>query len=127
MDESMGLRIKQRRLELGKTMEELGAAADVGKSAVNKWEKGIVENLKTSTITKIAHALDTTEIWLMFGGDIYKERVDYLSRQDSMLSIKKIEGELSADSMKRLLLYAQKLFELQNMEEKANESSQNNN
>lgn len=62
---TMGERIYSRRKELGLTMEELGKRCGVERSAVNKWEKGIVENLKRSTILDIARALDCSPIWLM--------------------------------------------------------------
>lgn len=47
----MGQRINQKRLEMGLTMEELGKMVGVGASAVNKWEKGNVENLNLAVFS----------------------------------------------------------------------------
>lgn len=52
-----GEKIRQRRLELGMTMEDLGKAIGVQRSAINKYEKGLVD-IKSSTLSLIAHALD---------------------------------------------------------------------
>lgn len=61
----MGNRIKTMRLSCNLTMEELGAKLGVGKSAVNKWEKGLVRNIKRSTIAEMAKLFDVSPIWLM--------------------------------------------------------------
>ena len=62
---TIGERIYYKRTELGMTMEELGQKTGVQKSAVNKWEKGYVENIKSGTIAKIATALDVSPLWLL--------------------------------------------------------------
>ena len=62
---TMGERIKQCRLEKNLTMEELAENVDVKKSAVNKWEKGLVQNLKRSTILKLAKLFEVSPNWLM--------------------------------------------------------------
>ena len=60
-----GERIKQLRIARGMTQEELGAKIGVKLAAINKYETGIIVNLKRSTIQKLADALDTTPIYLM--------------------------------------------------------------
>lgn len=42
----MGERIKRLRLKRGMTQEELGKAVGLQRAAINKYEKGIVENIK---------------------------------------------------------------------------------
>lgn len=61
----MGNRICQKRTELGLTMEELGTMVGVKSSAVNKWEKGIVENIKRDTIQEMARIFNCSPVWLM--------------------------------------------------------------
>lgn len=61
----MANRIKTMRLKCNLTMEELGSRLGVGKSAVNKWEKGLVKNIKRSTIEQMAKIFDCSPIWLM--------------------------------------------------------------
>ncbi len=51
---NVGEYIKQLRINSGMTMEELGQKVGVKKSAVHKWESGMVTNLKRETIKKLA-------------------------------------------------------------------------
>lgn len=62
---TMGEKIKMLRLQKGMSQEELGKKIGVQKAAINKYEKGIVVNLKRSTIASLASALDVTPIYLM--------------------------------------------------------------
>ena len=57
------------RIQHGMTQEELGAKIGVKKSAIYKYENGIVVNLKRSTIAKLASVLDVSPSWLMSMGD----------------------------------------------------------
>lgn len=60
-----GERIKYLRIQKGMSQEELGAKLGVQKSAIHKYESGLVVNLKRSTIARLAEALDTTPAYLM--------------------------------------------------------------
>jgi repressor LexA len=60
-----GDRIRQLRLQRGLSQEELGALIGVKKAAIHKYENEIVVNLKHSTITQLASALETTPAYLM--------------------------------------------------------------
>lgn len=60
-----GERIKEARLRKGITQEELGKMIGVQRAAVNKYESGLVVNLKRTTISKIANALGVKASWLM--------------------------------------------------------------
>ena len=62
---TMGDRIRTKREENGWTMAELGAILGVQASAVNKWEKGHVSNIKRSTISQMARLFDVSPVWLM--------------------------------------------------------------
>ena len=62
---STGAKIKELRTALGITQQELGDMIGVQKAAINKYETGIVVNLKRSTIAKLADALHTTPAYLM--------------------------------------------------------------
>lgn len=61
----MGERIRLLRREHGLTQEELGKAVGLQRAAINKYEKGRVENMKRSTIMKLAKVLHTTPSYLM--------------------------------------------------------------
>ena len=60
-----GERIRARRLQLGMTQEELGEKVGVKKAAINKYETGLVVNLKRSIIAKLAEALQLDPAALM--------------------------------------------------------------
>lgn len=49
--------IKQRRNELGLTLEEVGKAVGVGKSTVKKWESGYITNMRRDRIANLARVL----------------------------------------------------------------------
>lgn len=55
---TLGEKIRNRRQELNMTMDDLGRAIGVQRSAINKYEKGIITDLKRSTIHALAKALD---------------------------------------------------------------------
>ena len=54
----IGQKIKDARLAKGLTQEELGNIVGLQKSAIAKYEKGRVVNIKRSTLQKLAKALD---------------------------------------------------------------------
>lgn len=54
---NIGERIKERRLELGMTLEDVGDIVGVGKSTVRKWETGMIRNMKRDKIYLLANAL----------------------------------------------------------------------
>ena len=66
---TIGDKIKRLRKERGMTQEELGAMIGVQKAAINKYETGIVINLKREVISKLAQALDVNPVWLMDEAD----------------------------------------------------------
>ena len=61
----MGERIQQKRKEKNLTMQELADLLHVGRSAVNKWEKGHVKNIKRNTIKEMAKIFDCNPAWLL--------------------------------------------------------------
>lgn len=60
-----GDRIKSQRLKKGLTQEELGKMIGVQKAAINKYEKGIVVNIKRDMIDALAKALDVKPSYLL--------------------------------------------------------------
>lgn len=62
---NMADRIKEKRLEHGYTQEELADKVGLQKSAIAKYEKGRVENIKRSMIQKLADALECSPAYLM--------------------------------------------------------------
>lgn len=66
MNNEVGKRIKELRTSLGMTQEELGEKVGVKKAAINKYEKGIVENIKREMQISLAKALNTDPASLFY-------------------------------------------------------------
>ena len=62
---NMGERLKELRLKKDVTQEEVGKVIDVSKATIMKYEKGLVENLKRSSIEKLAKYFEVTPSYLM--------------------------------------------------------------
>lgn len=60
-----GERIRELRLAKGWSQEELGKRIGVQRAAINKYEKGLVVNLKRDVIAKLASALDASPLDIM--------------------------------------------------------------
>lgn len=71
---NIGEKIKSARLAKGYTQEELGKLIGVQKSAVAKYEKGRVVNIKRSVLAKIANVLDIPPVELV--SDIEEKPVE---------------------------------------------------
>ena len=57
--------IRERRLALGLTYEQLGNIVGVGKSTVRKWETGMIENMRRDSIVALSNALDISPALIM--------------------------------------------------------------
>ncbi|MFS1351427.1 helix-turn-helix domain-containing protein [Enterococcus faecium] len=55
----MGERIKRLRLERNLTQEELGNRFGLKRAAINKYEKGNVENMKRTVIEEMSNFLES--------------------------------------------------------------------
>ena len=67
---SPGTRIKELRTIAGMSQEELGRRVGVQRAAINKYEKGTVENIPLKTIEKIAQVYDVSPTYIVgWNGD----------------------------------------------------------
>jgi len=64
-----GKMIRDRRRELGLTLEQVGDIVGVGKSTVRKWEAGVIRNLRRDKIALLAQALQLEPVDLIDLGD----------------------------------------------------------
>lgn len=60
------MNLKDRRQELGLTLEEVGKMTGVGKSTVRKWETGYIENMRRDKIVLLAKALKLSPIDILY-------------------------------------------------------------
>lgn len=61
----MGQRIRECRIKIGLTQEELGAKLGVQSAAVRKYECGLVQNIPRKSIETMAKLFDVRPSWLM--------------------------------------------------------------
>ncbi|WP_153721771.1 helix-turn-helix domain-containing protein [Sporosarcina cascadiensis] len=61
----VGERIKERRLELGLTMQEIADKINVNKSTIQRYESGKISDIKTPIIESIANFLDVSPLWIL--------------------------------------------------------------
>ena len=80
----IGEKIKQRRLELGLTLEEVGSMVGVSKSTVMKWGTGYIENMKRDKIALLAKALRKSPLWVM-GIEDLDNAVEYRTKKVPLL------------------------------------------
>lgn len=66
----MATRIKERRIAMGYTQEELATKLGLQKSAIAKYENGRVENIKRSIIQKMSFILECSPCYLMGWDDV---------------------------------------------------------
>ncbi len=65
----IGLRIKQRRIELDLTQEELGNRLNLNKSTIQRYESGAISKIKLPVLQEIAKQLNVDPDWLALKTD----------------------------------------------------------
>lgn len=66
----VGTRIKELRLLSNMSQEELGSRVGVQRAAIQKYEKGTVQNIPIHTVEKIAKVFDVSPTYLVGWDDI---------------------------------------------------------
>ena len=61
----IGKRIRQKREELGMSLQDVATKLDVNKTSVMRWEKGETGKIKLPVVEKLAQVLSTTPEYLM--------------------------------------------------------------
>lgn len=126
-----GDRIKQRRMELGLTVDDLAERINKSRATIYRYENGDIENMPTTILEPLAKALYTTPADLMgweqvdshFSGkeapkeiyDKFKSNVSKFHGEHKELL--DIYGKLSSPNQKRVLTYSRNLLMNQQMEE----------
>jgi len=67
------INLKERRLELGLTLEQVGKICGVGKSAVRKWENGIIRNMGRDKVILLSTALGVSPLEILTASDKMKD------------------------------------------------------
>lgn len=58
---TLGNTLRDKRLELGLTLEEVGDYVGVGKSIVSRWERGAIKNIRNDKVKKISEILHISQ------------------------------------------------------------------
>ena len=94
----IGDRVKEMRLKMGMSMDDLAKMVGISRQAVYKYENGIVTNIPTIRLSAIAKALKTTPGWLMEWGDEYptsSEGKEPLGKQETPAEARDVVAGLS--------------------------------
>lgn len=104
---SFSKNLRQKRLEAGLTLEELAKKIETTKQTIQKYESGVIYNVPSDKIEKLAKALNTTPAVLMGWGDERK------NINNKILSLSRLsdDGEFSDEEMEQLIDYAEFLIE----------------
>lgn len=78
----IGTLIKNRRQQLGLTLEQVGDRCGVGKSTVRKWEQGMIRNMGRDKISMLAKVLRMDPVDLI---DLGQEESSTLSMEELAL------------------------------------------
>lgn len=73
---NVGDYIKKLRTEKGLTQEELGEMLGVKRAAVNKWESGMVQNLKRTTMQKLAVIFNVNPATFIDGSESFESKTE---------------------------------------------------
>lgn len=85
---NIGDKIRSARISKGMTQEELGNALGVQKSAIAKYEKGRVVNIKRSTLKKLSDILGIAPSELIFEAYIEEEQRKNDAQTDIVLRMR---------------------------------------
>lgn len=111
-----GTKIRELRLLAGMSQEELGKRVGVQRAAINKYEKGIVENIPLQTIEKMAQIFDVSPTYIVGWND---DNTNPLAVEVKVIQgVQRFYGKdavdlletyvnLNSQGRKRLLQYAQ--------------------
>ena len=114
-----GDRIKQRRLELGLTADDLAEKIGKSRATIYRYENGDIENMPTPVLEPLAKALDTTPADLMGWqsssiSPLHNNiRCENVAESELVLSYRK----LNKPNQSKVLTYSKSLLSAQQMEE----------
>lgn len=100
-------RLRQRRLDMGLTLEEVGRPLGISRSAVNKYERGVIKNIYTSVVESFASVLCCSPGYLMGWTDDPLEGMHAsFSMSPELLALSDALDKLNEEGREKLLDYA---------------------
>ena len=119
---TIGQRIKNKRIELGLSVDELAAKLNKNRATIYRYEKDDIKDLPITVLEPLAKVLETTPADLMGWSDssapaatikLYNVHCDTEEESELILSYRK----LNKHNQDRVLTYSQNLLSTQQMEE----------
>ena len=107
---TLGEKIRKRRIELNMTMDDLGNAIGVQRSAINKYEKGMITDLKRSTIQALANALQVSPLYLLEDDDDDQDRLEALHQDQRLCLLFDRSRKMSHDDVEFMLQMADRIL-----------------
>lgn len=101
--------LKNRRAELGLTLDEIGHYVGVSGATVSRWEKGDIENIRRDKIAKLAEVLQVTPAYLMGWPESKLEQPADLPEE--MVILNRAAKNMTPEQLQRLLNMAKLMFE----------------
>ena len=111
----MSERIKALRDEYGFTQDELGEKLGVQKSAIAKYENGRVENIKRSTIVKMAKIFDCDPCYIL-GYTDQRRKLTASEREGELMTL---FSEMNEDGQKEAISYLRYLAQKEEYKKEA--------
>lgn len=114
---TMADRIKERRLQMAYTQEELAQKLGLQKSAIAKYENGRVENIKRSVIAEMANVLECSPSYLMGWDNSAPSRkgvvINVLGRVAAGIPLEAIEDIIDTEEISEEMAKTGEFFGLQ--------------
>lgn len=114
---TMAERIKERRLQMAYTQEELARKLGLQKSAIAKYENGRVENIKRSVIADMANILECSPSYLMGWDEPTPSRkgivINVLGRVAAGIPLEAIEDIIDTEEISEEMAKTGEFFGLQ--------------
>jgi transcriptional regulator with XRE-family HTH domain len=76
--------IRGRRIEVGKTLEDVAREVGVAKATVQRWETGEIKDMRRDKLVSLARALETTPAYLM-GWSITDKTYEQIKTEDQAI------------------------------------------
>lgn len=110
----IGNRLKQRRLELELTVDDLAAIVGKSRATIYRYENGDIENMPTTVLEPLAQALQTTPAYLMGWEETLPKKAptDYVVSSEKQTIPIELFQNLNDEGQKRALEYMTMLQQL---------------
>ena len=109
-----GQRMKNRRIELGITVQDIAKSLNISVATVYRYEKGDIEKVPGKILEPLAKILQTTPAYLM-GWE--SSTTSSPKKVDSSEELVNIYEQLIPNNQKKVLTYSKSLLSAQQMEE----------